>query len=780
MGRPISARGFRISGLLILLSMTLWWAREQRSSERVASVHSAPGIEGRSTDRGRVEISADGRTVAGAGYDHAVRVWRGEDLWRVLPGSEVYLAGNEWVLTRSDQTFDKISGIGVWSLEESDLGRRLATDRVVRHLAVSADGEDVFVGTSEGRVARLEIRSGETFWELPEDSSRQWMRGLMALSEERLAIFGRSELQVWNPVTETLHCSAPFDQELYVWEGNGSNSALLFDSLERVFAAWDLESCDQVLEIEGFSARSPAALSADGRYLALADEQGQVGLWDLAEDQTLASPEVGVEHITSLRFHPNRHAIFVTGAKGELRLLPLQGGTVRKFDSSRAPGRSRFTLADVSAGGRWVVGTNAAGNLEVLDLAHRTRGYELENPARKIQRLAWSDNGEVLFVGTRFNGLTTFDFSRGTVMDYGASGNRRGPLGGFVSGGGGKWLAASNHDGNVELFRTGEDSPYAELRGADAEAKDRTGHESVLAVGPSGQKLATASTAGPVSIWDGSNGHRIFTLENPIRALGTLGFSSDGRYLLGYGMDARLVIWRLDRRLLVEVLEPVHSWPSLLFPNDHGWRTNLRERPFWMLWIRGAEPAFFLPLLPLVQTGNGPSEEIVGLDPHHRLAVFDRDLQTVWSSADERGRGLGFAVSADGTEMALGTHEPAIEVYDRQTRVLTERIPGHRSGVQALAWSPDGRYLASGDLDGVVHLRDGHDHRLLARIFLSCRQGWVVAAPDGRWDADGSRCSRQRLGIHSEREIEPLRFDHERRETGFWRDLGSRYQPIRE
>lgn len=777
MGRPFSASGFRIPCLLALLLTTLWWAREQTSTERVAP-GKAPGrsvgAEGRSTDCGRVVISADGQIVARAGYDPVVRVWRREVPWRVLPGNEVHLAGNEWVLTRSAERSVTAPGIGVWSLERPGPGRRLATDLAVRHLAVSADGEGVFVATAEGRIAGLDIRSGETFWELPDDSSRQWMKGLMALSDGRLAVFGRSEVQVWNVATGEPHCSSPIDHERYVWEGNGSTSVLLFHSLDRIFAAWDLETCRQSLEIEGFTARSPAALSADGRFLVLAGEKGRIGIWDLIEGQALDPPEIAVEEIASLRFFPNRHALFVTGVNGELRIHSLDDGEVRRLDSGRNRSRSQLHLAGFSAGGRWAVASNSAGNLEVLDLEHGELAYELKGPERKIEELAWSDDGKMLFAGTRLGGLTLFDVSRGEVVDYRSSGNTSSRMGGFVLGNGGEWLAAPHREGYVELFRTGEEEPYAELRVSDPSESGRSGPVRALAVDPTGQRMATASSGGPVSLWNVPGLERLFTLENPVRAMRNLGFSADGRYLLGYGMDARLAVWRLDHRRLVEVLEPVLSWPNLLTPGHEGWLLNLQERPFWRRWSHRAEPAFLLPLLPFTRVGAGPSEEIVGIDPHRRLTIYDRDLQPVWVSEDERGRGLAFAVSADGARMALGTHEPAVEVYARRSRQLVERITGHLSGVQALAWSPDGRFLASGDQDGVIHLRDGNSYELLARISLSCRGGWLVAAPDGRWDADGSHCAHQPLGAHTEADIEPLRFEQDRREAGFWRKLGMR------
>lgn len=768
MRSSISAPGFRISCLLALLVGTLLWARGQKASKEEVSPGVGLALEGRSVERGRLLISKDGRTVALAGHRHSVQVWRDGTLRRVLPGKEVFLVGDDQVLARSDRSFSKL-GIGIWSLEGSEPGRRLAAELAVSHLTVSADGRHVFVGTSEGRVEKLEVHSGETLWQLPEDPSRQWPRGLEVLPEGRVAIFGRNELQVWDPDTGRPHCASAIDWEYYDWEGNGSGTALLFNKLTREFAVWDLDGCQELLRIDGYSGKSLAAISSDGRYMAMADWGGsQVRLWDLASRLTLAVPELEIEKINALHFHPVTRSVLIVGGESDLLAYSLERGTHRSIDVF---GGSRFRWVALSALGGRAVGTDGLGKVGVLDLRSGHVVFEAQEPFREILGLAWSDDGEVLFAETRFNGMFTFDLSRGQVMEYRSSGNGQPPLGKFAVGGGGEWLAAGHSEGYVQLFRTGEDSPYAELRSARDPSSVEPSRERSFTVDPSGQRIATASARGPVSIWDGSSGHRIFTLDNPTKALGTLRFSPDGRYLLGYGQDARLVVWRVDRRLLVEVLEPMHSWPSLSVPDDGGLGLNLRERPLWKRWNQRAQPEFLLPLLPLRQAGEGSQKEIFGLDSYHRLAAFDRDLQVVWSAEGVRGSGLSFAVSPEGDRVALGTYEPAIEVFDRRTRELLEWIPGHRAGVQALAWSPDGRFLASGDVDGVIHLRDANDYRLLARIFLSCHRGWVVAEPGGRWDADPSRCARKVLGTHTEGGIVPLQFASGDHAPGFWRQL---------
>ena len=66
---------------------------------------------------------------------------------------------------------------------------------------------------------------------------------------------------------------------------------------------------------------------------------------------------------------------------------------------------------------------------------------------------------------------------------------------------------------------------------------------------------------------------------------------------------------------------------------------------------------------------------------------------------------LSVAFSPDGRILASGCYE-VIRLRDTFTKRNTVTLTGHTTWVRALAFSPDGRILASIDEDGVVMLWD--------------------------------------------------------------------------
>jgi len=291
----------------------------------------------------------------------------------------------------------------------------------------------------------------------------------------------------------------------------------------------------------------------------------------------------------------------------------------------------------------------------------------------------------------------------------------------------GKWLAVRREDGAVALWDALAKRPRTELPGHGWR------RYKALAFAPRGNLLAwgnkDASGAPVVSFWDVSAQKEIAAFPHSA-ALVSVAFAPDAKAMATLAYDGTVRLWDTESRQLArQFLTPKLDWGgSLNFEGDTestAADVPLRTAP---VYSDHYGCVLFSPDGRVLAVGEAKAR-IRLLD---RGTGQERTPLTVPLPAD----GIAaMAFSPDSTLLAAacGVGDNQVHVWDLESATELQPLTGHRRWVVGLAFSPDGKTLASASADQTIRLWDVAGNAERRRFQGYSRDVWAIAwSPDGQ------------------------------------------------
>ncbi len=456
--------------------------------------------------------------------------------------------------------------------------------------------------------------------------------------------------------------------------------------------------------------------SPDGRLLATGGAQG-IKLWDVAVRRQLADFRQGTERCTCAAFSP----------AGRWLASAEAGGAVRVWDTQALPPALPFTLQENSGGrlawsadGEWLANvvwgdsvTRGESRFRVWDVnarrevAHADIETEIglaPSPNYEVGRtqvrgplsVAFSPKEALLAIGTQHGTIVLWDATaRAALCSFPADAA-------FVRtvafSPDGRWLASGGREHNVRIWSVPDAQLVTNLVG-------HTGELNCIAFSPGGQKLATASRDQTVKLWETSMWRLLATLRGHVADVQSVAFAPDGQMLASGSRDGTVRLWSANPR------------PS----------RNPVEFPL-------------VDVLYCCLAADGSALMTLNQDSTCRVLrpVTGQQIARFPVPAPDTTHG---AVANGGGQVALGTQDGKISVWDTASGRSVQTFKAHGSAVQAIAISADRKLLATAGRDDhpETHIRVwriatgnrlaelGQAHPLVLRLGFSPDGGRIAA-----------------------------------------------------